>query len=150
MDSEGNNSWHVELDDRKRLYRSLEEIDTVLLYAQSMQSGHLRVGKDGGLRPWWQRFLGMQSRYVDSLFALEWSNQLACLLFHDENWSEYRAIDESPPVTANEELRLEFSNNVENSAPIDECMDKDRAFQAVREYLAQSSRPSWLKYRFVK
>jgi hypothetical protein len=141
--------WKVELNDVNSEAHSLAEIDVILSRAGSMQRGRLWVGKDGGPRPWWHRFLGTQPRYVDSLFSLEWCDQYACLIFHDENWSEYRAIDEAVPVAPNEETRLVISHGEAKPSPVDECMKKDRAMIAVRECLVQNSRPSWLKYRYV-
>jgi len=145
-----NDQWFVELNDDEQSTSSFDKINNIAKRAEEMVSGRLWVGKDGGPRPWWHRLLGLQNRYVDSLFALEWHEQIASLIFHDENWSEYRAIDKERPVNADEALRKKIAHGEVRPHPIEECMSKERAFSAANEYLKNSNRPKWLEYHFVE
>ncbi len=149
MNSDPSALWFVELNDAEHQVNSVAALSDFLLKAEQMQNGRLWVGKDGGARPWWHRFLGTQPRYVDSLFAIEWCGEYASLIFHDEKWSEYRAIDESSPVTPSDEVLLKISHGEAKPSSIEEYMYKARSMLAVREYFAQNARPSWLKYRYV-
>lgn len=142
--------WLVELNDIEHEVHSVAAISDILRKVEQMPSGRLWVGKDGGARPWWHRLLGTQSRYVDSLFVMEWCDAYASLIFHDENWSEYPAIDESAPVTPSEDVRQKISHGDAMPSAVEECMDKQRAILAAREYMAHNTRPSWLKYRYVR
>jgi hypothetical protein len=95
-------------------------------------------------------FSALDKWFVDNLFALEWHNQIANLIFHDEKWSEYRAIDKENLVYAIEHDRLKVAQG-EKIAPLnEECISKQRALAAVSEYLQNNKRPSWLGYNFVE
>lgn len=85
-----------------------------------------------------------------SLFALEWCDEVAALIFSDDNWSEFRASDPGHRVEAPEALRKKIAHGDLRPMASEECMQSARAFQAAREYLVELRRPSWLEYRYVK
>lgn len=142
--------WFVEINDEEKEFPSTDEVLKILKSVENLDNCKVWVGKDGGPRPWRHRLLGTQKWFVDSLFALEWHNQIANLIFHDGNWSEYRAIDQGNPVSANEQDRLKIAQGEEVAPPNEECISKKRALAAVSEYLQNNKRPSWLSYKFVE
>lgn len=149
MNLEIQSIWYVELNEVQEEVRSIEELNRVIGRLETLRSGRLWVGRDGGQRPWWQRFLGAQPRYVDALFSLEWFDQYACLIFYDERWSEYRVRDDTMPVFPVEEVRSKISHGELQACSVEECMKKDRAIAAIQEFVDHGSRPNWLKYRYV-
>jgi len=142
--------WFVEINEEEKEFPSIAEVLEILKSVENLETCKVWVGKDGGQRPWWHRLLGTQKRFVDSLFALEWHNQIANLIFHDENWSEYRAIDQENPVSAREHDRLKVAQGEKIAPSNEECISKQRALAAVREYLQNNKRPTWLGYNFVE
>jgi hypothetical protein len=142
-------SWLVELNDTAPQVNSLAELIKKIQEAEQMGSGRLSVCVDGGPCPWWERFLG-KKRNVDSLFALEWHGEYASLIFHDENWSEYRAMDKDSPVQPEEKIRVKIAHGEAALHPVDECMSRSRAFTAARSFLESGVRPDWLAYRFIE
>ncbi len=144
------NKWFVEINEEERVLDSINEVLDLLKSVEYLETCRVWVGKDGGPRPWWHRLLGLQNRYIESFFALEWHNQIAFLIFHDENWSEYRAIDNEYPVSANEQDRLKVAQGDSIAPTNEECISKQRALNAVSEYLQQNKRPKWLEYNFVE
>lgn len=142
--------WLYKLNDEENVAYSRSELIQLLNRAEGMSSGRLWLGVDGGLRPWWHRLLGSQPRYVDALLSVEWADDYASLIFHDESWSEYRAVDREAPVKPSEEIKLKISHGEMKPHPAEECMQRDRAFKAIRELLDSHVRPAWLSYRFVK
>ncbi len=142
--------WFVEVNNEKRDFISLAEVIDLLKNIENLASCRVWIGKDGGPRPWWHRLLGTQKRFVVSLFALEWHNEIANLIFHDKNWSEHRAIDEGNPVSAKEQDRLKVAQGEKNAPSNEECINKQRALKAVYEYLQKNKRPDWLVYNFVE
>ncbi|WP_394132203.1 hypothetical protein [Marinobacter nauticus] len=143
------NEWLVELNDEESTVPAIG-IAGFIENAESLSKGRLWVGKDGGARPLWHRLLGAQKRYVDSIFSLEWFSEGAALIFHDENWSEYRALkpDNSPSLP--ESIRIQISHGEAQPASDSECISKEQAFKAIREALEKGDRPNWLNYQFVK
>ena len=136
MDIRSAKRWTLVLNNVESLLDSLTKVGQLVAQAESLETGRLTVCADGGERPWWHRILGAP-RWVISFFALDWRENRARLIFHDEDWSEYRATDPG-----------EFTDGARK--PEDEWIAKDRAFEAVREFLESGSRPSWLSYRFVE
>lgn len=141
--------WLTELNDQRATIAA-EELPKWLEAAESLGEGGLWLGRDGGLRPWWHRFLGLQARYVDPLVSLEWYSNAAALIFHDENWSEYRALSLDTSELFSEEVRARISHGEPKPTPQEECVTKSLAFRAVREAAENLVRPSWLEYRFVE
>jgi len=142
-------NWLVELNEQE-LSVSPEDVGTLLANAKKLSEGKLWIGKDGGPRPWWHRFLGTPKRYVDSLFSLEWYSGGATLIFHDENWSEYRVLKPSGGQSFPENIRKKISHGEPKPAPDEECIETEQAFRAISEALNKGCRPSWLEYRFVE
>jgi hypothetical protein len=75
---------------------------------------------------------------------------VAALIFLDDAWSEYRAIDVERPVQPSEDVRKRTSHGEFLPYPIGECMSVERAFAAIAHYVAEGERPPWLTYRYVK
>jgi hypothetical protein len=141
--------WFLDINEEEKEFLSIAQLVEFLQSIESLETCRVWVGKDGGPRPWWHRFLGTQKRFVVSLFAIEWHNQIASLIFHDENWSEYRAIDREQPVSAKENERLKVAQGEIIAPSNEECISKERALAAIREYLQYNQRPNWLGYRFA-
>jgi hypothetical protein len=137
MDVRSAKRWILTLNDVESLLDSIQKLGQLVVQAKSLENGRLTVCADGGERPWWHRILGAR-RWVISFFALDWKENRARLIFHDEDWSEYRASDPA---------QLKSDDVVKT---MDEWIVKDRAFEAVLEFLESGSRPSWLSYRFVE
>ncbi|OFJ05931.1 hypothetical protein BFX25_13945 [Vibrio cholerae] len=140
----------IEINKEKKELISTDEVFELLKSVENLETCRIWLGKDGGPRPWWHRLLGTRKRFVDSLFALEWHNQIAILIFHNENWSEYRAIDQEHPVSVSENDRLEIAQGEKIAPSNEECISKQRALAAVYEYLQSGKRPNWLNYNFVE
>ena len=90
-----------------------------------------------------------QKRDVSPCLAIEWHGAYASLIFHDDAWSEYRAIDSTRPVSATEEERRRIAHGELAPHPASECMEKARAFEAISEFIINRTRPNWLTYRHV-
>lgn len=141
-------TWFVCINNSDISVSSVAELRRQIAHAKDVESGRLSVCIDAGPRPWWHRFFGAE-RYTVSLFALEWYDQYASLIFHDEDWSEYRSIDRDQPVAPDGEVRIKIAHGEVKPHPIDECMRKERAFSAVNSYLESGIRPGWLSYRYI-
>lgn len=141
--------WLVELNEIESAIPS-NKLTDIIAEAESLPKGRLWIGKDGGARPWWHRLLGTQKRYVDSIFSLEWFSEGAALIFHDENWREYRALKPENSTSLPESVRIHISHGEAQPAPDSECITKELAFKAIKEVLESGSRPKWLNYRFVE
>ena len=118
--------------------------------ALNKPSGKLSLAADDGLRPWWQRFFFGAERYVRSYLMYEWAGNVAGLIFHDENASEYRA---TPSMQLNELLdsdRKQITFGEDSPLETRFCMSKEESSKAILEFLETSKRPAWLKYEFVR
>lgn len=113
-------------------------------------SGLLFLSYDGGKRPFWQVFLGKPKTYRYPFAALLWKDQFASLILYDENWSEYRVIDEDFPVNPSTEVRNAISFGEKTPNALDECLKKDRAFTLLQNSISNGRKPDDIKYRFVR
>ena len=150
MDILATGPWNFELNGENHIFPRVWEMAGAVHACLDLEHGRLSISHDDGPRPWWQRFLGLAPRYVSGFAALEWADGFASLIFLDENWSEYRALDEQFPVTPPEIVRIKIAHGEPSPHPPNECMDKVRAFQALQEALQTGVRPGWLSYRFVE
>lgn len=141
--------WEIELNEVDSTVSSLKALVEQLALAERLPQGRLALSADAGPRPLWQRILGAR-RWVDIFFAVEWYGEYASLIFLDENGSEYRALDHVAPVSPSEEVRTKIAHGEIRPHLIEECMGKDRAFTAIREFLQSGERPAWLRYRYVR
>jgi hypothetical protein len=87
---------------------------------------------------------------ISPCFHLQKAGDVARLIFADDAWSEYRALDLDHPVEADEEVRLKLSMGDLGPADPEECLDAARALAAARHYLLHGERPDWLTYRYVR
>jgi hypothetical protein len=138
------------LDDKDVELESLSDIKEKLMTALNSKSGKISLSADDGLRPWWQRFIFGSNRYVRMYLAIEWSNGIAGLIFHDENASEYRALSEPTNVKVDEKIRKEIS--FEEHEPLSQkyCLAKDLAEKAIIEFFEKGEKPQWITYEFVQ
>lgn len=143
-----NHPWSLELNGDEFPIFSFRDLAERLEAARQLVQGRLALSEVIGPAPLWKRAFGAK-QVARCHFAVEWSHEFACLIFFDENWSEYRALDTSVPVDASEEERTHISHGEAKAALPEECMTKERAFQAIAESLQTSTRPTWLQYRFV-
>ncbi len=141
--------WFLELDEKEEIVSSLEQVKKRIVDAQTLLSGSIALCTDNDPLPWWQR-LFRGGKDVRSYFRIEWFRDVAALIFHDENWSEYRAIDHEHVVSTSVESRKKISFG--EPQPLKEiyCMEKSRAFSAISEFLDTGRLPTWLRYDFVK
>jgi len=141
--------WIVETNEVDRRFHTIGEVLGHLEGLEAQPSGQASVRVARVPVTGWKRFLGVVGQ--DSpCFAVEWDGPYASLIFHDDAWSEYRAIDESHPVQPTEDQRRRIAHGELTPHPLEECMDKARAFTAMREYFGGRARPSWLKYRYIR
>jgi len=141
--------WLTELNEDESTISS-SGIGQLIDTAESMSKGRLWIGEDGGPRPWWHRLFGTQKRYVAPLFTLEWYSEAAALIFHDENWSEYRVLKTAECSYFPADVRMNITHGEVEAMPESECINKALAFKAIRESLENASRPDWLEYKFVE
>jgi hypothetical protein len=79
-----------------------------------------------------------------------WDSGVASLTFLDDAWSEYRASDGTRRGTPREEVRIKIAHGEPIPHPVEQCMEKARAFVAMREFLTQGKRPDWLTYKYIR
>lgn len=142
-------SWVVELNSGHRQCESFDEVLQLIDEGQELVHGVLFVSYDGGPRPWWKRFLGGSARYSYGFAALEWIGEFGSLIFYDKNWTEYRVLDHDFRVQPSDDERLQIAHGEKQPCPLDECMLKRRAFDALREALRTDKNPKWVSYRVV-
>lgn len=141
--------WQLELNGQECPVVSPRDLADQLTKAQQLDQGRLVLSAVTRPAPLWKRAFG--TKYVSrGFFAVEWFGQVASLIFLDDDWSEYRAIDSSAPVKASEDERSQVAHGEVTPPPQDECMSKERAFQAIAESIEASDRPNWLHYRVVR
>ena len=148
MSTESGQFWIAEVDDVQTEFPTAEALVAHLAALEQEASGHLWVLTDRGPTKGWRRFFGPK-RDVTPCFTVEWDTGFASLIFLDDSWSEYRAIDSGQPVSPSEEIRLRISHGEPTPHPTEQCMDKARAFAAMREFIASGDRPDWLTYKHV-
>jgi hypothetical protein len=141
--------WLLELNELELPVVSRSGLLDQIKVAQSLGHGRLVLSSVIGQAPLWKRLLGAKNESRGH-FAVEWFNQVASLIFLDENWSEYRAIDGAGPIEASDEERTQVAHGEVKPHPKAECLSKERAFRAIAESLESDARPAWLQYRVVR
>ncbi|UVW29198.1 hypothetical protein [Massilia sp. H6] len=142
-------AYLIELNGERFKASSFDELNKIILKAEEIQAGRLWVGLEGGARPLWHRVFGLKD-FVNALLVVEWFGENASLIFYDENWSEYRVLDNEIPEFPDEIVRSQISHGEQQAIAEDECMRKERAFIAIYELIKTRHRPTWLTYRFVR
>ena len=150
MTSKQERTWIAEMDDVEARYPTKEALLAALSGFQERAQGGLSVSIDRGLNKGWLRFLGGAERDVVPCLSLEWFDQYASLIFLDDAWSEYRAIDTEHPVAPEEEIRKLIAHGEPSAHPIEECMSTVRAFDAAHEFIESGERPTWLSFKYVR
>jgi hypothetical protein len=148
MSTDAREAWIADSDGVETRFDSKEQITAHLSSLEQQARGRVSIKIDHGPIRGWRRFLGMK-RDVTPCFAVEWDSDYASLIFLDDAWSEYRAIDGAHPVVPSEEVRRNIAHGELRPHPIAECMEKARAFAAIRDFLSRGSRPDWLTYEYV-
>jgi len=150
MNLTSHTKYFLSLDDKEVEFESFSDSKEALMSAFNSKSGKVSFSADDGLRPWWQRFIFGANNYVRMYFAIEWSNDISGLIFHDENASEYRALAESPSLEIDEEIRKKIS--FEEHEPLSQkyCLAKEMAEKAIIEFLENGEKPQWVTYEFVQ
>jgi hypothetical protein len=141
--------WICELDGADGRVATSDVVVAWLSEAGAQSKGRLSVVFDCGPSKSWLRFLCAPTRELLPYFSVEWAGDYASLIFHDGAWSEYRALDTTNPVEPPEELRKQIAHGEPVAHPVDECMLKVRAFQAMRERIESGAKPEWLSYKYV-
>ena len=142
-------AWIADIDEVEARFDSKEQIAAYLSGIEQQPRGHVWVLTDHGPIKGWRRFLGLKC-VVSPCFTVEWDSDYASLIFLDDVWSEYRAMDVSHPVAPNEEVRRRIAHGEVGPHPTASCMEKARAFAAIRYFLIQGVRPDWLTYNCVR
>ena len=150
MNLASHSKYFLTLDGKELEFQDFSKTREALLNALNSKSGKISLAADDGLRPWWQRFIFGASNYVRIYFAIEWSNEISGLIFHDENASEFRALTDSSNDAASVADRNEISFG--ESKPLNQkyCIATDIAKSSIVEFLEKEERPEWLNYEFVQ
>lgn len=135
-------------------FETKDELNKLLAELEQRSEGQLDVFKYYGKTrlPWWERLLllGEWRLHTTPCFMLFWADDCATLMFSDEESSEYVAYDHQHYIDdAPEELRIRLNFGELTPAPPNQCLQKSRAFEAVREFLDTEARPEWLSYKYV-
>ena len=145
-------TWTVQFrEDEPRRFAQKRDVFPYLSEVMRQHSaGRIDVDEDIGGRSWVSRFVfGLHSRLLLMHFAVEWSGDVASLIFLDDAASEHRALDRERPVQADEATRIAIAHGEVTPHPLDQCVALDRAQQAIEEYLRTGVRPEWLQYDYV-
>jgi hypothetical protein len=148
MTAQAQKIWIVDLNDIESRFESKVEMATHLDGLEKLPDGRLSLMVDHGPVTGWRRVFGVK-RDVSGCFSVEWYSHYASLIFLGDSWSEYRVRDTARPVQSSDDDRTRIAHGEFQAHPIDECMEKGRAFTAIREYLKTGERPTWLTYKFV-
>ena len=140
--------WIAEFNEVETRFPTMDQLAAYLASLQNGPSGRVSVLIDRGSVRGRLGFLG-RKRDVMSCSCVEWDGAYASLIFHDEAWSEYRAIDHDCPVWPTDVERRKIAHGELTPPPQNECMDKVRAFTAIRDFLHIGARPGWLSYKYV-
>ena len=141
--------YFIHIDDEPEDLDDPVVVEDHILEVLDRSKGRLSLYADGGDRPFWHRLFGAKI-WVVGYFSVEWCNDIAALMFLDENASEYRAVDReaAPDYSQSDHDRIRFGDD----EPIDRrfIMSTTRAKEAIEQFLKTSQRPSWLDYEFVE
>ena len=143
--------WIVEFgDDSRRFKRKSDVFPYLSELVRQHPSGRAVVDEDVGGRSWFLRFVfGLHPRFLQMHFTIEWSSEVASLIFLDDAASEYRAKDTEKPILADEATRKTIAHGEVTPHPLEQCMSLGRTRQAIDEYLKTGVRPEWLQYEYV-
>jgi hypothetical protein len=141
--------WLFNVDDLDSRFPSDETLLAALAPFELSTLGRFSLHLDRGPSPRWRRLLLGQLRDITPCLSIEWAHDYASLIFLDENWSEYRVLDQQHPVSPPLGVRALLAHGELLPHPVNECMLRDRAFEAVRHFILHRTRPDWLAYRFV-
>jgi len=142
--------YFLTLDGKELEFQDFSQTREALMSALNSKSGKISLSAYDGLRPWWQRFIFGANNYVRMYLAIEWSNEISGLIFHDENASEFRALTDSCNDAASVVDQNEISFG--ESEPLNQkyCIATDIAKSSIVEFLEKEERPEWLNYEFVR
>lgn len=145
-------TWTVECDENPQRFARKEDISACIKNLVSTKtSGRIDVDEDVGSRSWIARTVfGLHPRVLQMHLALEWSDNMASLIFFDDAASEYRAMDSERPLQISEATRKQIAHGEYEPQPIEQCLALSRALQAIEEFLETGARPTWLQYKYVK
>jgi hypothetical protein len=141
-------AWIADVDEVERRFETDEGLAAHVSELERQSRGRLWILIDRGPRTGWRRWLGAK-RNVTPCLSVEWNSDYASLIFLDEAWSEYRAIDVTHPVVPSDDLRRKIAHGELSPHPTEECMEKARAFNAIREFIYKGDPPDWLTYEYV-
>lgn len=145
-------TWTVQFreDEPRRFLQKSDIFPYVSEVMRQHSSGRIDVDEDTGGRSWVSRFVfGLHPRLLLMHFAVEWSGDVASLIFFDDAVSEHHAIDSEHPIQADEITRKAIAHGELSPHPLNRCLALSRAQQAMEEYLTSGVRPEWLQYDYV-
>jgi len=142
--------YFLTLDGKELEFQDFSQTREALMSALNSKSGKISLSAYDGLRPWWQRFIFGANNYVRMYLAIEWSNEISGLIFHDENGSEFRALSELSSEAISENDRKEISFGEAEPLHQKYCTAKDIAQRAIIQFFEKEERPAFLTYEFVQ
>tara|TARA_Y100000034_G_scaffold136291_1_gene212014 strand:- start:40 stop:480 length:441 start_codon:yes stop_codon:yes gene_type:complete len=138
--------WFLQIDDIHFTLHSLTEVKNKIAECKNRDKGAIQFSADDGKRPFLHRILGLK-RYIRAYFAIEWNDNVAMLIFYDENWSEFRLKASEKMLVENDNFELfgEVATIMEKY-----LLNKDYAFEIIRSFLNEGLLPSYLEFEFFK
>ena len=112
--------------------------------------GNIFLNAHNGLRPWWQRFIFGAEIYLRPYFWIVWSGEFARLIFYDDNSSEYRVLNKSGAHHYDVDDLKDLSMGDKQEVDAKFVIEKSIAVTALREFMSNNVRPSWMEYEFVR
>lgn len=150
MEQLNHQGYFLTINDLDICLDSLDDVKGRVFKEIKEECGSITLCANDGLRPWWQRFVFGEKYYVRTYFIIEWANEYAGLIFHDENTSEYRAIPKEKLSDIPMEILKKISFGEFLSLDPKYCLTKSESLKAIEEFFSSSKKPSWLEYEFVE
>lgn len=114
-------------------------VETVSRLLMSQSQGGFTLSADEGVRPWWQRFLGIE-RYIRLYLQMEWCDGFSGLFFYDEEENEVRVI-RGDEVDVDVKIRAEINFGEMEILPSKYCIDKPDAIGLLKIFFELGNIP---------
>jgi len=144
-------AYIIEVNELETRLHDLASACQKLKQVVSEDTAELWVNIDHGFRRrnFLERLFGVSDRRIEICFWLAKAGDVAAITFLDGAESEYNATDLDYPTRPTAEQRMALSRGELTPAPVEVCLQADRAIRAAIEYLESGQRPGWLVYRCV-
>lgn len=147
--------WTLIVDYRKRLLTSGHELGEYLAKLVAGGVNELSLSKNqaraDGFEGWLYRVLGLKTSTQEMGVWLLAQGPHVLLTFLDEDFNEKRASDPERHRSSDtsERVRFESKHGTGETVSVGECVSRESAARAVREFFEESSFPLWLQYEDV-